>query len=69
MTITYALIQMVEKISETSDLARIINKANVKELLMNSAGACVGCMYVKKGKEFKEDGPVILTTGGFGADF
>ncbi|CAE8684107.1 unnamed protein product [Polarella glacialis] len=36
---------------------------------MNSAGACVGCMYVKKGKEFKEDGPVILTTGGFGADF
>ena len=27
MTITYALIQMVEKISERSDLARIINKA------------------------------------------
>ncbi|CAE8642191.1 unnamed protein product [Polarella glacialis] len=69
MTITYALIQMVEKISETSDLARIINKAKVQELLMNSAGACVGCTYVKKGKEFKEDGPVILTTGGFGADF
>ena len=28
MTITYALIQMVEKISERSDLARIINKAS-----------------------------------------
>lgn len=32
MTITYALIQMVEKISERSDLARIINKAGFKSV-------------------------------------
>merc|ERR1719379_226414 len=33
MTITYALIQMVEKIAERSDLARIITKAHVTELI------------------------------------
>eukprot|EP00971_Amphidinium_carterae_P069545 1375998-Amphidinium_carterae.1 len=43
MTITYALIQMVEKVAEKSDKARIITKAEVKKLLTNSAGACVGC--------------------------
>jgi len=68
MTITYALIQMVEKISERSDLARIINKAKAKQLLMNNGAVC-GLLYEKKGKEFKEEGPVILATGGFGADF
>lgn len=68
MTITYALIQMVEKISERSDLARIINKAKVKQLLMNNGAVC-GVLYEKRGKDFKEEGPVILATGGFGADF
>ena len=68
MTITYALIQMVEKISERSDLARIINKAKVKQLL-TKAGAVCGVIYEKKGKDFTEEGPVILATGGFGADF
>ena len=33
MTITYALIQMVEKISERSDLARIINKAGSSHIM------------------------------------
>eukprot|EP00933_Yihiella_yeosuensis_P061929 TRINITY_DN647_c0_g1_i1.p1 TRINITY_DN647_c0_g1~~TRINITY_DN647_c0_g1_i1.p1 ORF type:complete len:508 (-),score=154.36 TRINITY_DN647_c0_g1_i1:330-1853(-) len=69
MTITYALMQMVEKISERSDLARIINKAKVKTLVKNPSGAVTGVIYEKKGKEFQEDGPVILATGGFGADF
>ena len=68
MTITYALIQMVEKISERSDLARIINKAKVKTLLTKSGAVC-GVTYEKRGKEFTEEGPVILATGGFGADF
>ena len=68
MTITYALIQMVEKISERSDLARIINKAKVKQLLTKAGGVC-GVIYEKKGKDFTEEGPVILATGGFGADF
>jgi aspartate oxidase len=68
MTITYALIQMVEKISERTDLARIINKAKVKQLLTKN-GAVYGVVYEKKGKDFTEEGPVILATGGFGADF
>merc|ERR1719261_1850833 len=32
-------------------------------------GACVGCVYSKGGKDFTERGPVILASGGFGADF
>merc|ERR1712084_190528 len=44
MTITYALIQMVEKVSEVTDKARIITKAKVYKLLTNN-GAVVGCVY------------------------
>jgi len=70
MTITYALIQMVEKISERGDgLARIVTKARAHKLLMNKGGACVGCVYEKGGIDFQEHGPVIICTGGFGADF
>merc|ERR1719183_2789140 len=68
MTITYALIQMVEKVAERSDVAKIITKAHVKQLLTANA-ACVGCTYEKGGQSFNEYGPVILATGGFGADF
>merc|ERR1711937_491394 len=69
MTITYALIQMVEKVAETSDVARIVTKARVTKLLQNPSGDCVGCAYERGGVEFQEHGPVILATGGFGADF
>ena len=68
MTITYALIQSVEAVVERTDLARLITKARVTELLTNN-GICVGCAYEKAGQTFKEFGPVILATGGFGADF
>jgi len=68
MTITYALIQMVEKIAEKSDRARIITKAKVNKLITSGA-VCVGCSYEKGGQSFSEFGPVILATGGFGADF
>jgi len=69
MTITYALIQMVEKIAERTDKAKIITKARATQLLTNPAGACVGLAYEKGGVTFQEHGPVILATGGFGADF
>merc|ERR1719267_266937 len=69
MTITYALIQSLEKIAEATDLARIVTKAKAYKLLMNDKGACVGCVYEKGGQDFQEHGPVILCTGGFGADF
>merc|ERR1719220_584141 len=68
MTITYALIQMLEKIAERTDRARIITKARATKLL-TSGGASVGLVYEKGGVEFQEHGPVILATGGFGADF
>merc|ERR1711971_467150 len=69
MTITYALIQMLEKVSEKRpDLARIVTKANCNKLIMNG-GACVGICYTKGGQTFQEHGPVIFASGGFGADF
>ena len=63
MTITCALIQMVEKIAEKTDKARMITKARVTELIM-SGGACTGRIYEKGGAIFKEFGPVIFNSGG-----
>ena len=68
MTITYALIQMAEKIIEKTDKAKISTKARVTELIMSDC-ACTGCIYEKGGANFKEFGPVIFDSGGFGADF
>merc|ERR1711939_877889 len=68
MTITYALIQMLEKVAEKTDRARIITKARAHKLLMSN-GACVGLIYEKAGQDFQEHGPVIFASGGFGADF
>jgi len=68
MTITYALIQMLEKVAEKTNRARIVTKAEVYKLLVN-AGTVVGCEYKKAGKTVKEFGPMVLASGGFGADF
>merc|ERR1712187_701828 len=68
MTITYALIQSLEKIAEISDKARIVTKAKVTELITNNS-MVVGCKYEKSGEVLKEFGCVILCSGGFGADF
>lgn len=68
MTITYALLQMIEKIAERTDKARIITKANVFKLLRNK-GRLIGVAYEKEGQVYQELGPVVLTTGGFGCDF
>merc|ERR1719506_3101206 len=69
MTITYALIQMVEAVAEKSGKAKIITKARAHKLLTSGDGACIGLTYEKGGKDFDELGPVILASGGFGADF
>ena len=60
MTVTSALIHMVEKIAEKSDKAKIITD-----------GARTGCIYVKGSADFKEFGPetVIFASGDFDADF
>jgi len=68
MTITYALIQMLEKVAEKTDRARIITKAEVFQLIQ-SGPSVVGCCYKKGGKVEKEFGPLIFCSGGFGADF
>jgi flavocytochrome c len=68
MTITYALMQRFEKLAEASDRARIVNKARVYNLLTEGK-TCYGCEYEKAGMAYVEYGPVILCSGGFGADF
>merc|ERR1711972_236192 len=50
------------------DRARIITKACVNKLICNGP-AVVGCEYLKAGATYKEYGPVIFASGGFGADF
>merc|ERR1740120_301668 len=48
MTITYALIQMVEKVAERCDKARIITKAKATKLLTGSdTNTVVGLVYEK----------------------
>merc|ERR1712117_67764 len=71
MTITYALIQMLENVAEKTDRARIITKARAHTLITNpdAGNACVGLVYEKGGVDAKEYGAVILASGGFGADF
>merc|ERR1712045_342300 len=56
------------KVAEKTDRARIITKARAHKLLTNN-GAVVGLIYEKGGVDTKEYGPVILASGGFGADF
>jgi flavocytochrome c len=69
MTITYGLMEKLEDIAdEDEDKARILLKSTVTELIQKD-GAVVGVKYEKDGKMFEEYGPVIISTGGFGADF
>ena len=70
MTITYALLEKYEDICAAQpDKARLVNKARVTKLLTNSAGEVTGVEYVKDNKTVRENGPVIVATGGFGSDF
>ena len=61
----------LEKVMEDSkgDLARIVTKAEAKRLIKSEAGAVVGVEFQKDGKMHVEYGPVIIATGGFGADY
>merc|ERR1712232_1203816 len=70
MMITYGLMEKLDEVAAMGDgRARVINKAEVTELITNANGEVVGCKYTKKGEVFQEDGPVIIASGGFGADF
>merc|ERR1711998_475117 len=70
MTITYALMEKLEAIAEETkgETARVITKARATKLICDD-GQVVGVEYEKDGQVLSETGPVIITTGGFGADF
>ena len=69
MTITYALMEKYEDIaSREPERAQVIVNAKVTRLL-DEGGAVVGVEYESDGQTYTERGPVIIATGGFGADF
>lgn len=70
-TITYALMEGLEKVMEDSngETARIITKAEAKRLLTDGSGTVIGVEYEKDGVLNQEYGPVVIATGGFGADY
>ena len=70
MTITYALMEKFEEIEKQTEgkRAKLISKARVDKLLKDASGAIIGCEYIKGGNSFTELGPVVIATGGYGAD-
>ena len=69
MALTYGLMERLDEIASKGDgRARVINKARVTELIRDG-DEVVGVVYEKDGKKFEERGPVVICTGGFGADF
>ncbi|KAH7313563.1 FAD binding domain-containing protein [Stachybotrys elegans] len=69
MAITYALMQRLEELAETEpERVQIIKKARVTGL--NKEGNKVtGVSYEYNGEPASVEGPVILATGGYAADF
>ncbi|RDL33177.1 Uncharacterized protein BP5553_08616 [Venustampulla echinocandica] len=69
MAITYALMQRLEELAETEpERVQIIKKARVTGL--NKEGNKItGVKYEHNGEGCSVDGPVILATGGYAADF
>eukprot|EP00747_Dinoflagellata_sp_TGD_P156522 gnl/TRDRNA2_/TRDRNA2_177670_c0_seq2.p1 gnl/TRDRNA2_/TRDRNA2_177670_c0~~gnl/TRDRNA2_/TRDRNA2_177670_c0_seq2.p1 ORF type:complete len:378 (+),score=111.39 gnl/TRDRNA2_/TRDRNA2_177670_c0_seq2:1-1134(+) len=71
MTITYALMEKIEDMAdEEPDKVKLLMKTKVEKLLKDSAGNVCGVeCTTADGKKIQEHGPVIIATGGFGADF
>ncbi|KAI1103454.1 Flavocytochrome c [Jackrogersella minutella] len=69
MAITYALMQRLEELAENEpERVQIIKKARVTSL--NKEGNKVtGVTYESNGESSTLDGPVVLATGGYAADF
>lgn len=69
MAITYALMQRLEELAETEpERVQIIKKARVTGL-NKEANKVTGVQYESNGETSTLDGPVILATGGYAADF
>ena len=72
MAATFAMMEKLERVQEKNpERCRIVNRACVVRLLLHEADAnrVIGCEYEREGERFQERGPVILCTGGFGADY
>ena len=69
MTITYGLLEALEKIEKETNgtKAKIITKAKVVKLMTEGENV-IGVVYEKNGQFIEEYGAVILATGGYGAD-
>lgn len=69
MAITYALMQRLEELAETEPhRVEIIKKARVTSLNKES-NKVTGVTYDVAGQPASLDGPVVLATGGYAADF
>ncbi|KAK7542796.1 FAD binding domain-containing protein [Phyllosticta citribraziliensis] len=69
MAITYALMQRFEELAEAEpDRVQLVKKAKVTKI-HKEGNKAVGVSYEFDGKEHSVDGPVILATGGYAADF
>ncbi|KAJ9132969.1 FAD binding domain-containing protein [Pleurostoma richardsiae] len=69
MAITYALMQRLEELAENEpDRVEIIKKARVTSLV-KEGNTVTGVKYEFDGQEHELDGPVVLATGGYAADF
>jgi flavocytochrome c len=69
MAITYALMQRFEELAEAEpDRVQLIKKAQVVKV--NKEGnTATGVTYLFNGEEVTVNGPVVLATGGYAADF
>ncbi|KAF2099536.1 fumarate reductase [Rhizodiscina lignyota] len=69
MAITYALMQRFEELAEAEpERVQLIKKAKVVKVNTESNQA-TGVTYTFNGEETTVDGPVVLATGGYAADF
>jgi flavocytochrome c len=69
MAITYALMQRWEELCEAEpERVQLVKKAKVVKVNMDGNRA-VGCTYEFNGEQVTVEGPVILATGGYAADF
>ncbi|KAH9894602.1 flavocytochrome c [Xylariomycetidae sp. FL2044] len=69
MAITYALMQRLEELAETEpERVQIIKKARVTSL-NKDGNKITGVTYEAGGESSTLDGPVVLATGGYAADF
>src|ERR1700761_563183 len=69
MAITYALMQRLEELVEKEpDRVQVIKKAKVVSI-NHEGNKVTGCTYELNGEKHSVDGPVILATGGYAADF